>query len=878
MPEFVNGFVRGGSIHLLTRTPSGVQTTTYPAEYVAFVRHADLPGDLERHLSASQFVSSARREGAFLRLGFRSHAFRDALCQSPKSPLAQHGIATYEGDVDPVRRWLTDHPEATIQRPRRCWLDIETDSRVPAKRAKEGAARVLSWSVIADDPRRVRFDVLKADTDTAEAELLGRFWEAVADLDQVLAWFGDIFDFPVLKLRSKARRVRFDEDRLLFLDHAELFERHNKNSSQSGEEKQSMALQNIAVASGVAGKLDEEGLIPGKAMGAQTWEMWEAGGEWRDRLVRYMVRDTETMRRIEGKNGYVALQSTICEACTLFGDSRSLKPTRQLDAFMLRLGAARGQRFPTRRFFDEDVADQHDQFKGAYVMDPKVRGIGKDIHVVDFSRMYPANILTFNMSAETKKLVPVTGPIPEGCCRTPTTGVGFTTAEPGLLVVALKELLRLRKEWSKKQASLPPGTTDWEDAGRRSVAYKVAANSFYGVVGSPFSRFFDRAIAESVTQTGVWLLKMTIHAAEERGWKVVYADTDSCFVQGPTDEEFTAFAKHCNEVLYPEALKKCGCVENAVEIAYEKKLSRVVFVSAKRYIASYAHYKGKAATSDSKPEIKGIEYKRGDANKLARRLQAQVIDLLVGGLKVVEGAPSDDLSRYHELVSKMRSHVLDDALPLDEVQIAQKMTKDAGDYKNAPPHVRVAKMLAERGEDVQEGARIAYVVTDGSVSPMTVIPAIDYTGQEADRHYIWEDKVFPPTRALLEAAFPDEPWEPWAKTRPPKVRSKKSAEGQLELGQQPTLSPLPKPSESAVGDRSPTVKKPKEFVAVLDQSRLPGRDLTVVRDIVARHPGDRPLVLDLGLEGGRRAKMSTIFTCDGSEALAEELKRFRAAS
>ena len=43
-------------------------------------------------------------------------------------------------------------------------------------------------------------------------------------------------------------------------------------------------------------------------------------------------------------------------------------------------------------------------------------------------------------------------------------------------------------------------------------------NSFYGVQGSRYSRFYDTDVAESITQTGAWLLKHTIAQAESREW------------------------------------------------------------------------------------------------------------------------------------------------------------------------------------------------------------------------------------------------------------------------------------------------------------------------------------------------------------------------
>jgi DNA polymerase I len=758
------------------------------AEYVSFYKAGEVPSELRRMLEGCALVRSSRTEGAWLRIGWSDDETRRAMCglrrddpspSSPRNPL--EGIDSYEGDVDPVRRLLTD-TTMEIAPPKRVFLDIETDSRKNFVQAKNGEARVLCWSLIDADGKR-RCDVLEEDTDDAERELLLALWRELDNFDQVVAWNGDGFDFAVLwgkqeRGNAKGGRtekvgIRIEPRRWLWLDQLPLFKR--MHSASSGDEKASMRLEDIGQAIVGEGKIQEGGLIPGKSLGAQTWEMWEAGGEHRARMVRYCVADTDLLRKIEAKTGYIALFDALCKVSRVFGNTSGLNPTMQMDGFLLRLGRERGFRFLTKHF-----SETTEKYKGAHVWTPDAPGITRDVHVADFSSFYPAVIVTWNMSPETKRAIAVNGPIPDGHTRAPTTGMGFTTEVDGILAVALREMLRLRKYWSDKQASLTPGTPEWEEAGCISKAYKVAANAFYGVVGSPFSRYFDKGIAESVTQTAVWLIKLTAAEAEKRGMKVIYGDTDSIFVTGCSREEFERFIAWCNDELYPRVIAAQGCRERLIKIAYEKQFDRIVFTSAKRYCGRYAHYKGKAATDDSKPEIKGVEYMRGDTGKLARQLQGEVIDMLVGGLKLAKGPIlTEKLEDYHAALSNARDHVLLDPLPFDEVKLAKslsrsikeyvpKMKKDGTDFSQ-PSHVVVAKILKARGQNVDVGTKIEYVVTDGAGSPLCVAPGEDYTG-ECDRYYLWESIVYPPTQRLLESAFPGHDWASWGKVRPAKER------------------------------------------------------------------------------------------------------------
>lgn len=816
---FVNAYVEGEEVVLLRREDSGeVSRTRVPAVHAAYYR--DLPEPLGRSLA--RMAKSVRPEGDWLRVEFRSREDRRDVCferdnvrrmraggyryrPEDVKPNPMHGVSTYEADVDPVTRHFSD-TGAIIQRPKRGYLDIETDSRVPFSRKHE--ARVLCWAV-CDDAGAVTCGMLREWSEAAEKELLEGLWLALEPLDLVAAWYGDGFDFPVICARSELLDVKADARRILFLDHLAAFKRMNMHAAESGEEKRSMALQSIAMA------LLGEGKDPFDA--SKTYEEWEAGGERRRRLLRYCIQDTRLLPKIERKTGFLDLFVTICEVCRIFPDTKGLLPTRQLDGYLLRLGMEKGKHFPSREFVreeDGEEREEEEQFKGAYVMEPKSldeawrkkRGLRdgfiENVHVADFASMYPGIIISWNMSVETHvPMAPVNGPVPEGCCRCPTTGSVFRVDVPGLLAEAVAEMLRLRKFWSDLKASLPPGTPEWVDADRKSNAYKVAANSFFGVSGSRHSRHSSRAVAEGITQNGVWLIRQTIHEAEKRGWEVVYTDTDSIFVIGVSREEFAEFTDWCNRELYPRLMTEQGCRENRTKIAYEKQFKTIVFTRKKRYIGVYAHYKGKAATAASKPEIKGLEYKRGDVSVLGARLQAEAVKMIVAG----ERNPG----AYHDLLARSREHALHGALTIDEVAQAKGLNKSIGklDAKTgkwvvrddgyaaktkrdgteaaSPPHVVVARMLAQRGRDVSEGTKVAYFVLDDSaIDPAKrFAPAEDFRG-ECDRHHVWESLVYPPTMRLLEAAFPAhaQHWAGWERSRPKAAgRASKPLPGQAQL-------------------------------------------------------------------------------------------------
>lgn len=956
----LNAFVDGDAIMLVRRDPKGgVMYTRTRAEFTTYHRTSEIGAELLRQLKGSTNVKRITREDdTWTCIAWAD----DFIRRKARRWFHEHGVTSYEGDVDPIRFFITT-TKTTIAKPKHCYLDIEADSSVPF--ADKEKARVFSWA-ISDDTGPIAKGLLDEDTDDDEERLHKEMWSVLERYDQVFAWYGGTidpkkkdegYDFPVLVARATRLGIDVDPRRWLWVDMLVLWRRMNQHSAESGEEKQSMALENIAQATLGEGKETTPDFVRerfgDRPLGAITRELWDAGGEFRNLLLEYNVKDTELLRKLEVKKGYVTLFQTLCEVCGVLGNTDGLNPMRQMDGFLLRLGRERGHRFPTKRY-----AENEEQFLGAYVMHPRsvpgkenaedpedvwtreqaaawrkahglTNGILHNVHVCDFASLYPSIILTWNLSEETRAPKPKGwkegDPIPAGMCRSPGTGAFFYTDKSGILPDALRELLRRRKYWSDLAASLPPGTPEWYDAMARSTAYKVAANSFYGVVGSPFSRYFDVVIAESVTQNGVWLLKLTIKEAEIRRMAGVYGDTDSAFVMGPSETGFRTFVKFMNDVVYPRALKEMGCVENHIKLAFEKTFDSLVFVSAKRYIGRYSQYKGTPAEREchglyrrfkkdeggfiwrdnandkkantvskgeqcptcggigvlsGKPEIKGLEYKRGDASKLARTLQGQVIDLLVGGLKLSDVAMTEELQHYSAAVVKMRDYVLNAKLPRNEVMISQSLSKPLKDYakKSAddaekkvavPPHVMVARVLESRGQVMRERTRVEYVVVDGGVTPIRAIPADDYA-DECDRFYLWENKIFPPTQRLLESAFPDNDWTPLNNVRPPKARKGRGAVADTQLGFQ--LEPRSSTRVDVDDELAVPTFTSKPLVVRVPEA-AGGGAIDRIKQALTEHPGARAVEIVIALDSGAEAILATPLRVSAGPRLKDAIER-----
>lgn len=758
------------NIIIVERNGDDVIVRERAAEFSCFIRN-DIDDETKRKIRNHRAVKGMLEEGDWIRILWRSSFEREDLCKK----LEADGVRTYEGDVGAVRRFLTDSKIPHVV-PRLCFYDIETDSRVPVRLAAEGKARILCWTVIGFDGK-VTVGVLDADTDVAERVLLQRLIKTLERYDQVASWNGDNFDFPATKARCVQRRISVNFDRWLWLDQMDLFIRMNTMAAESGEEKASYSLQAISMALLGVGKDDFDA--------SKTYEAWAAGGEERQKLVRYNVTDVKRQRGIEEKTGYIALLQTLAETTNVFPDSRGMNPTIQAEGFLLRLGADRNYRFPSN--FERGHSDR---FKGAYVMEPQGSGIIKNVHVGDFASLYPSIIVTWNMSPETliegDDLVQVEG-LGVPYCRAPITGTCFLTDGEGILPHAVKEVMRLRKYWNDLKSTFPPGSNEWVSANRKATAYKIAANSFYGVIGSPMSRFFSRDVAEAVTQAGAWLIQETMAAAEARTMHSIYGDTDSLFIGNCTRTQFEVFVEWCNHDFYPVKLKECGCIENLIKLAYEKEFERIIFISAKKYVGRYVHFKGTMADASSKPEVKGLEYKRGDSIRVARNFQAEIIDLLVG----MEHGGHEDTETFDEVIARWQSSILNDSLTIDDVSMAKRLNKPLNEYARKRtkdggwakqlPHIELARKMIERGEDVREGTKVTYFVYDASHKGDVEYRLKEEWDGNFDRYECWEKLTWPPTQRLLEAAFPGHPWDDqYGSVRPKAPRAPRATKAKAQ--------------------------------------------------------------------------------------------------
>ncbi len=337
---------------------------------------------------------------------------------------------------------------------------------------------------------------------------------------------------------------------------------------------------------------------------------------------------------------------------------------------------------------------------GGHVLEP-VTGLHEGVWVFDFKSLYPSVIRTYNIDP--------LGYIREGdVAKDPIELAGGARfrREPGILPGILDELFP-RRERARRDGDAVA-----------SQAIKILMNSFYGVLGTPACRFYNPAIANAITGQGRHLLLWSKRWFEERGFQVLYGDTDSLFVASGGVEEDTlergeVLAAELNAEL-TEHIRLETRVESRMELELEK-VYRKLFLPVTRSGSGGARkrYAGQIQGRDD-VEFTGMEVVRRDWTELAKHVQRELFG------RLFNDEPIEDF--LGDLVSRLRSGALDDWLVY-----RKGLRKPVEEYRaQTPPHVAAA-----RKSKSPPGRVVAYMITRAGPEPLDNI-----TAQPDREHYV----------------------------------------------------------------------------------------------------------------------------------------------
>ncbi len=364
----------------------------------------------------------------------------------------------------------------------------------------------------------------------------------------------------------------------------------------------------------------------------------------------------------------------------------------------------------------QDRPAKQEAQQGGHVLEP-VTGLHRNVWVFDFKSLYPSLIRTFNI--DPVGYVPNPSP-EEDLIRTP---CGAFRRDPAILPRLLDELFPRREAAKRKGDNVA------------AHAIKILMNSFYGVLGTPACRFFNPALANSITGLGKEMLLWSKAWFESEGFTVLYGDTDSLFVHSGSGvaERAGERAGELATALNAELTRHIETrwrVRSRLELEFEKLYLRLFLPHARHSTRGASkRYAGLLRENGSdRVEFVGMEVVRRDWTALAKRVQRELYQ------RLFTDQPVD--AYLDEIVRQVRRGELD-----DELVYHKNLRKETKEYTTTtPPHVAAARKSAQ-----PQGRAVRYVVTTAGAEPL------DNRKHPLDREHYVAKQVKPVAEPVLEA-------------------------------------------------------------------------------------------------------------------------------
>ena len=621
--------------------------------------------------------------------------------------------------------WILDDPvlrraEVKVE-PRVLSFDIETDSKGERLLAISLYAPNIDEVLIVDGSDRAMPE--RAVRCVDEKAALDAFCARVAAVDPDVLTGWNVIDFDLTVLEKIAARLRHPfrlgrEPGAIRLRKAEGY-----FGSGQATIPGRLVLDGIDLLRGAFVRMDDYSLdaVARKVLG----EGKAVSGDVRDRIgeiihnykndlpafAQYARTDARLAFEIPQRLNLVRLAFARSQLAGMTPD-RVAASIASFDFLYLTELEQRGVVAPTVRSSDSSVYAAQ---QGGHVLEPRA-GLHTNVWVFDFKSLYPSIIRTFNI--DPLSYVAVAAPDAD-LIRVP--GGAFQRS-PAILPRMLDELFP-RREAAKRAG---------DDVA--SNAIKILMNSFYGVLGTPACRFYNPALANSITGTGREMLLWSKRWFEAAGFEVLYGDTDSLFVHSRnTDPEAAcAQARQLVVSLNDELVRHIGerwQVRSRLELEFEKLYLKLFLPHARHSTRGaskrYAGLLYGVADGES-VEFVGMEVVRRDWTELAKQVQRELYQRLFTGQRVD--------SYLAEVVRRVREGACDDALVY-----RKNLRKSADEYTaTTPPHVAAARKSTQPPERL-----IRYVITTAGAEPL------DNIQHPLDREHYVDKQIKPVAEPVL---------------------------------------------------------------------------------------------------------------------------------
>jgi DNA polymerase I len=459
------------------------------------------------------------------------------------SGLVPMGGISFNGDVvekNGVKTVLLDKPPAPTKAPKIdlniMSFDIEVYNPTGSTRPDKDPILMISLADNRGFRKVITWKDFKAGLDyvevvPSEREMLERFVQIVEerDVDILLGYNTDLFDFPYMRERAKVLKVKLTLGR----DGSEVIARKRRLATVARIRGRPhidvyamidflatignirlihYTLENVYKYFTGKDKLDIEF--------TEICDAWDKGGEKAKTFLKYSMSDADATLEIGLELLPMFFELARIVRQSPFDVSR-MTPGQLVEWLLIAEAFRIGELVPVRPVGEEFMERAKETYVGAYVMEPE-KGLHEDIVVFDFRSLYPSIIVTHNIDPSALDCK---------CCKpseatsVPELSYRFCNKRQGFIPTTLERIIKERVKVKEEMKKYTRDSREYRSLDAKQWAFKIIANSFYGMLGYPRARWYCKQCAESVTSFGRNYIYKTIEMAKNSGFEVIYGDS-----------------------------------------------------------------------------------------------------------------------------------------------------------------------------------------------------------------------------------------------------------------------------------------------------------------------------------------------------------------
>jgi len=510
--------------------------------------------------------------------------------------------------------------------------------------------------------------------------------------DIIISWFGNGFDFPYLLNRMKNLGININRlgrggfcytgmrckiyGRVLF----DMLEAYKKHFSEVSKESWSLDYISKYELGDKGGKTPYEGTLD------------ELEKNDYNKFLEYNLKDVELMVLLDDQLKIINFfdevrQTAFCRFEDVFMNSKTA------DCLCLRYAKEHNFVLPSV------ITHERGEYEGGYVVTP-IPKLYENIALLDFKSLYPGIMIGFNISYET---LDPNGEINFG------NDYKFRKT-PGIIPSIVKVFLDKRKLVKERQKGLNRESDLYKSLGMTEYAYKIIANSFYGVLGFRTFRLYNLQAASAITYIARNILKEIIKWFEQNGYNVIYGDTDSVFIQMKDDNinKIIELNKKANEYVKNYVEQYIEEKNNIFELEFGEVYKSLFFKrkadgtgAKKKYAGRLLWKKGEYI---DKVNIVGFETRRSDSPEIGREFMKKILSM------VIDQVDPNEVMKYAD---DFKEKIKTGYFTPEELGLPVGINKALEKYQNQI-HVRAARLGNERhNENIRAGDKIKWLYIKG---------------------------------------------------------------------------------------------------------------------------------------------------------------------